>query len=311
MPIQFDTYTSNKIENLKNHLSTMAAKGQAKFYEIFVDALKAVPKTDEIKEFDGYEDYMTPDTEQIRILIYNSGLSPRNDQYVFVLKASTRDEANHMGLQGFPNKTFSKTSLSSWRDRQINQSIESKEFENAQLKKEISELRKELQESEEYAETLEQAIEEAKANSNKIGGIHWGEVIGVALEGIVRRNTKLIAQIPGGLGLAGLIEKDNTRGNTEEIQPEAEVSFKKKSTTTETKQTSDAPQLTEREKLFIRLMKKLEKHFSPEDMTHVMTVLDFFTKERDFLFEVLNEIESYGEESSEEESEKENGNTKK
>jgi hypothetical protein len=305
MPIQFDNYTPNKIENLKNHLVAMAAKGNAKFYEIFVDALKAVPKTDEPNQFDSYEEYMTPDTEQLRILIYNSNLSPRNDQYVFVLKARTRDEANNTGLQGFPVKTFSKNSLSGWRDRQVHQSMEAKDFEIAQLKKEISELKKEVSEAEEEYESLQEELNEANAqleiarkNGNKIGGIHFGDIASVALEGLIRRNTKFIAKIPGASELAGLIEKDNQRDPNENSQQEdTEVSFKKKTESTETKkETATEPTLTEKEKFFIGLMKELEKHFSEEEMAHVITILNYFSKNKDFLLEVLEEIQGENEE---------------
>ena len=299
MPIQFDNYAPTKIENLKNYLVSMAAKGNAKFYEIFVDSLKAVPKTDEPNHFDNYEDYMTQESEQIRIVIYNSNLSPRNDQYVFIIKARSRDEANNMGLQGFAVKSFSKNSLSGWRDRQVHQSIETKDFEITQLKKEISELKKEVTQAEEDYEALQQELNEANAqieiakkNSNKLGGVHFGDIASVALEGLIRRNTHIIAKIPGGSGLAGLIEKDNNRDGSENFQQEdTEVSFKKKNQSTETKkETVSEPVLTENEKRFIAIMKELEKHFSEEEMSQIMMVLDYFSKNRDFLEEVIAEI---------------------
>src|ERR1035437_5436296 len=207
MPIQFDNFDQQKIDRLKNHLVAMAAKNNAKQYEIFVDALKAVPKTDEPSEFDGYEDYMTPDTEQIKIIIYNTAASPRNDQYVFLLKARNREEATSLGLNGMPVKTFSRNSASEWRETQERKTAESLEI--LSLKKQNAELLRELAESEEYADQLAAAVEAAKENGNKIGGVHWGEVVSVALEGLVRRNTHIIAQFPAAAGLAGIIEKDN------------------------------------------------------------------------------------------------------
>src|SRR6478736_2825254 len=100
MPIQFDKFDQNKVDSLKNHLKMMAEKEKAKFYEIYVDNLKAVPKTDEPAEFDSFEDYLTADSEQVKIVIYNTSSSPRNDQYVFLLKARNRDEATTLGLSG-------------------------------------------------------------------------------------------------------------------------------------------------------------------------------------------------------------------
>lgn len=289
MPIQFDNFDQQKVDRLKNHLVAMASKGKAKHYEIFVDALKAVPKTDEPSEFDGYEDYMTPDTEQIKICIYNTSLSPRNDQYVFLLKARNREEATNLGLSGTPVKTFSRNSLTEWREKQEFKDAQSQEL--IALKRENAELRRELAESEEYADQLAAAVEAAKENGNKIGGVHWGDVISVALEGLVKRNTHLIAQIPGASGLAGLIEKDNNK--TLEIgQENKEVSFKKKDTV------STQPTLTPQEKEFVSLFHELQKLFSPEEITQIIELLDAMSKDKSMLNDVLEYVS--GEESEEE-----------
>src|SRR5215831_18803893 len=93
-----EKYDQFKIERLKNFLEDMQAKGQARYYEIFVDNLKVVPKTDEVKEFDNYERYMDENTEKIRIVIYGSGASPRNDQYCYtMLKSNQPRELNGLG----------------------------------------------------------------------------------------------------------------------------------------------------------------------------------------------------------------------
>jgi predicted RNase H-like nuclease (RuvC/YqgF family) len=291
MPIQFDNFDQQKIDRLKNHLTTMASKGKAKHYEIYVDALKAVPKTDEPSEFDGYEDYMTPDTEQVKITIYNTALSPRNDQYVFVLRARNREEAVTQGLSSLPVSSFSsKSSISEWRDN-----LGRKEALNSEivaLKRENAELRNELAESEEYADQLAAAVEAAKENANKIGGVHWGEVLSVAVEGIVRRNTHLIAQIPGASGLAGLLEKDNSRP-AELNQENKEVSFKKK------ENTSSEPALTPQEKEFIGLFHELNKHFAPDEIGQIIGLLDSMSKDKSLLNDVLEYIEGEPEEEQE------------
>ena len=97
MPVTNDKYDQLKIDKLKHFLEDMASKGQAKPYEIFVDNLKVVPKTEDPKDFDSYEFYMNEDTEKIRILIYNSNLSPRNDQYCFYVQQN-KQEKSHNGL---------------------------------------------------------------------------------------------------------------------------------------------------------------------------------------------------------------------
>jgi hypothetical protein len=201
---------------------------------------------------------------------------------VFLIKARNREEATNLGLNGMPVKTFSRNSVSEWREAQDKKTAEGLEI--LSLKKENAELRRELAESEEYADTLASAVEAAKANGNKIGGVHWGEVLSVAFEGIVRRNTHIIAQIPAVSGLAGIIEKDNNR--TELPQENAEVSFKKKETVTH-----NEPALTAEEKEFVKLFHELQKHFNEDEIGQVMQILDAFSKDKSQLQPVLELVQ--------------------
>lgn len=278
MPIQFDNFDQNKIDRLKNHLSAMAGKGQPKHYEIYVDSLKAVPKTDEVTDFESYEDYMNADTEQVKIIIYNSASTPRNDQFVFLVKARNREEATDLGLSGMPLKKFSRTSVNEWREGQKFKGEQHQEI--SRLKSDVRELKDELKEKEDYIYELEDLVEKAKRNGNKIGGVHLGDVLSVAMEGIVRRNTHLISKVPGASGLAGIIDQDNLRLEKESPTTETEVSFKKKDSL-------PSPVLSEQEQAFNNLFKELEKHFSENEMGLVMEVLDAFCKDKSQLQPVL------------------------
>lgn len=276
MPIQIDVFSQQKVDRLKNHLEAMAEKGKAKFYEIFVDAMQAVPKTDEPKEFEAYEDYITPDTNTMKILIYSSGASPRNEKYMFSMKAKTQEEALDMSLNGIGFKSYTTKELDQLRvqrERKVNEQIEIHD-----LKKEIKELNHELDEKEQYIEKLEAGIEKAKANGNKIGGVHIGEIVSVALEGMVRRNTHLIAQVPALEGLAGIINKDNEKPPALN-QPDAEVSFQKKS--------EAAPALSEQEKEFLALFKEIQRHFSEAEIGQIIEMLEALSKDKTKISPVL------------------------
>ena len=270
MPIQFDKFDQNKVNSLKNHLKMMAEKEKAKFYEIYVDNLKAVPKTDEPAEFDSFEDYLTADSEQVKIVIYNSFSSPRNDQYVFLLKARSRDEATTLGLSGLPGKVFTKSSANDWRDSVNKKNAE--QFEIQALKKEISELNEEIEEKDEQINQLATLVETAKANNNKLGGVHLGDIMSVALEGLVRRNTHLLSQIPAVSGLAGIIEKDNERIGNQPPQVDSHASFKRKD--------SNSQQLNNQQKEFMALFDELQKHFVDAEMGQVMEILDVLSRDK-------------------------------
>lgn len=277
MPIQMiDVFSQQKVDRLKTHLESMAEKGKAKFYEIYVDSMQAVPKTDDPKEFEGYEDYMTPDTHGLKILIYNSGNSPRNDKYMFSMKAKTQEEAFDMGLSGLGYKSYSTKDLDQLRlerEKKLKEHIEVHD-----LKKEIKDLNAELDEKEQYIQKLEAGIEKAKANGNKIGGMHIGEIVSVALEGMVRRNTHLIAQVPALEGLAGIIDKDNDRPAAIQ-QPDAEVSFQKKS--------ESGPALSEQDKEFLALFKEIQRHFTETEIGQIIEMLEALSKDKTKISPVL------------------------
>lgn len=279
MPIQFDTFDQHKIDRLRGHLETLSGNGKAKFYEIHVDNLTAVPKTDEPKEFDGYEDYMTPGTNQVKIKIYNSGASPRNDQYVFSMKAKDTAEALSMGLEGLNVRSYSGKEVEQLRQQKARKDRSEEEVE--ELENEVMELKNELIEKDEYIDKLEKAIEEAKANGNKIGGFHVGEILSVALEGIVRRNTHLIAQVPVLHGLAGIIDKDNQRTDMPAPEPASEVSFQKKTAAPET------PSLTEQEKEFINLYREISRHFTEAEIGQLIRILDELSRDKTQIIPVL------------------------
>lgn len=278
MPKQFDVFDQQKVNNLKTHLDTMAAKGKAKFYEIYVDALKAVPKTDVAEEFESYEDYLTTNTNEIRIVIYYSEASPRNEQYVFSMKAKSPEEALDFGLNGVAFRSYSSKDLVQLRQQKERKTAETMEIQG--LKRQISELNGEIEEKDQYIERLESGIEQAKANGNKIGGMHIGEIVSVALEGMVRRNTHLIAQVPVLNGLAGIIERDNVQpAQTITQQPETEVTFKKKEQTT--------PVLSEEDQQCLGLMKNIQSHFTADEFTKVINILDALSKDKEQITPVM------------------------
>lgn len=255
MPVTNDTYDQLKIDKLKHFLEAQAEKGQAKPFEIFVDNLKVVSKTEDPKEFDSYEFYMNEDTEKLRILIYNSNLSPRNDQYCFQVQKNIGSNKSLNGLGEIENIVQEKLAA---RDR---------EHEMSRIKEELEAIKLGLEESEEYAEKLEKEIEYLKENKFKIKNIDIGELASVALEGIVRRNPQFLTKIPGvGGSLAGLIEEDNKEKERLLSQPpvqESQLSVQKE----------NSPGISEEEKRHLAYLRKLEQTFTKQQAEMFNAVL--------------------------------------
>lgn len=275
MAITSETYDQLKIDKLKLYLQTQADRNAARYYEIYVDNLKAVHKTSDIQEFDSYEDYMTEDTDRIRILVYSTNpQSPRNDQYVYRMKKQEEQKTivQQQGLSGIEIESRMEEKLQTHRER----------WEHEALVKELEQTKQQLKESEEYAEKLVAELAVYRSKKMHWGNVNLGEFASVVVEGIVRRNPQMVAKLPGGEALAGIIEDDNRERATATPTPETEVSFKKK---------SDIPELSEEEKGYLNFMRGIAESFDDEEiiiLTQVITKLEEDTTQLKPVAELLN-----------------------
>jgi hypothetical protein len=275
MAITSETYDQLKIDKLKLYLQTQADRNAARYYEIYVDNLKAVHKTSDIQEFDSYEDYMTEDTDRIRILVYSTNpQSPRNDQYVYRMKKQEEQKTvvQQQGLSGIEIENRMEEKLQTHRER----------WEHEALVKELEQTKQQLKESEEYAEKLVAELAVYRSKKMHWGNVNLGEFASVVVEGIVRRNPQMVAKLPGGEALAGIIEDDNRERASTTPTPETEVSFKKK---------SDTPELSEDEKGYLNFMRGIAESFDDEEiiiLTQVITKLEEDTTQLKPVAELLN-----------------------
>jgi len=271
-----DKYDQLKIEKLKETLQKQFDGGRAPYFEIYVDGLKAVPKTNDLNEFDHYENFIMEDTEKIRIIVYTaSAVSPRNDQFTYLLKKKEQPVTITAPLNGFDIDAKIDEKLKQQREK----------WESDLVRQELEKTKKQLREAEDYADKLENELSELRQKKSHVGNINLGELASVALEGIVRRNPQLIAKIPGGESLAGIIEADNKEKQqllTSSPQPETEVSFKKKSNVEETAQqeqhvNKDTIVLTEEEKGYLNFMQGVAESFDDKELTlltHIIQKLE-------------------------------------
>jgi hypothetical protein len=259
MAVTNEQYDQLKIDKLRHYLEDMSAKGQSRSYEIFVDNLKVVPRTEDVKQFESYEYYMNENTEKVRILIYASSLSPRNDQYCFYVQQHKGEKGlNGLGeIEGIIQEKLAA------RDR---------EHEMNTLRTQLAETKQQLEEAEDYAEDLQNELNEVKANKFKLGNINIGELASVALEGIVRRNPQLLTKLPGGEALAGIIEQDNQdkRQLAETAGTETAASFQKK---------EESGKLNPEHLQYIPVLQNLETSFDGEQLQTVMQVLGKFAED--------------------------------
>lgn len=264
MPFITEPYSAQKIENLFNFLQGSKDQGEAEDYEILVDAFKVVKRTNDLSRFESYSNFIQPETKSLTIVIYD-GTSPRNTKHIFNIKEDSQN-------------TLSGVDVDSRIEDKIR--LEKEKWETDLLKKENEKLKEELTEAEAYITELEEKAEKVKDKKFKLGDVNMGELASVMLEGFVRRNPQMLAKLPGGEALAGVIERDNEDREKAltESPPEVEASFKKKSATS----TEQEP-LSEEDKTYLDFIKSLKNKFNHEQMTQVMLVLEVLSKHPEHL----------------------------
>ena len=300
MPIQFDTFSQEKIDTLKSHLEASAAKGKPKSFEIWVDGLQVIPRTEEPSDFDSYEAHLTADSRQIKVVIYCTDKTNRNDKYIYSLKAKSTQEAIDQGIAGLPVKTFNSREIDQWRQKQNLKSEQEKLI--AALREELNGLHKELDEKQEYIVELEDEIQQARANRNKIGNFDVSYALGTGLELFLRNTTSIWGKHPALSGVAQAVDEDTkARASQSSHTEDTEVSFRKK----------DSPSqgiiLTDQEKELLHFVKQIQRHFSPAELEQVIAILDLLSKDKSELAPVLGYLQNENEDEDEEGEEEDRG----
>lgn len=290
MPVQFDTYQPSKLESLRKHLELCAEKNEAKPYEIFVDSIKAVGRTTNVEEFDNYENYLSSDNNNIKVIIYYKANSPRNECYHFSLHARNSKEALEEGLSSLPPKQLNKKMMEKMVEERQTQA-----FENEMIKKlnqKIEELNQlnntmltKLEEKDKEITRLYNALEIAEANRNTFRGMDMGKLLATAGETFIRNNTAMLKKVPGLGGIAEFIDKDTVdkygqkqpESNATTNASESESLFKKRASEGEVKNEEQ----DEVVKNFQRFFQHLQQHFSAEEMDKALEILDLLSMHKE------------------------------
>lgn len=253
-------YNTESIGRVKQLLINQAEAGKPQDYEIRVDELRVVPRTNDPDQFDTYEEFVSDTTKRIVVFLYD-GTSRRNTRHTFLLKEEKPEPTKQNPLNGTENL--------------IKQ--ERKQWQYELLEKENKDLKKKNEEAEEFIEKLTGEIEKLKSG-RKLEEVNWGNLLGIAGESLLRRNTHLIAKVPGMQGLAGIIEEDSKKNETQQIEtpkPEMEASFKMKE---EKESQEQKPEPSEEDKDRIGFLKQLQERLTEEELKNVLALLNILVE---------------------------------
>jgi hypothetical protein len=203
-----EKYDQRKIDRLLDHLKIYFEKGRPIDFEIIVDGFKVVRRTSDIDMFPLYENHVDGDTKNLEILLY-SGTSNSNDKHIFY-------------LGNVPKESLNGIDVEDQIESGVNQRLREQEF--AKLQDKNKELEEEIKDLEKEVTRLEKANETLEASQSPMNSV-LGNLGSSLVEAFIKRNPKIMASIPGGSALAGLLDESVPPPPAEDV----EVSFKPKS----------------------------------------------------------------------------------
>lgn len=271
--ISNNNYDVVKMERLKHYLESHAEKGRPRFFEIFVDNLKAVDKTNDPSLFDDYTVYMDEDTSLVKVVIYStSETSPRNDKFLFTVNNPAAVSENKQELNGLEVQEKIDSAIRTERSRN--------ELENLRLQ--LAEKTKQLEEAESYADDLEEEITKLKeAKDSNAKEIKWGQLASVALEETIKRNPVWLQKVPLLGNLSGFLNEEPSPFPNElpgsSTPDDSSVSFAKKSVAT------DTVVLSEADKSRLEFLKSIEPLLSEAQYEKVISIVQALAAQTQYI----------------------------
>jgi FtsZ-binding cell division protein ZapB len=261
-----EKYEQRKIDNLIQYLRLYHQKNQPIDYEILVDGFKAVRRTNDPDMFTMFENFVTADTRSIEVLLF-TGTSNNNEKRIFYFGDAPKEREE--GLSGIDVKSMV--------DEEVNRKLLAKEFDD--LKKENNNLKQHVADLESEVDELEKHNARLEARQSPLNGI-LGDVGSSLIESFIKRNPKLMATIPGGESLAGLLQQDNAETESESLS-ESQVTFKPKSVSSS---------LSEDDHAAIQFVDQLKVQFTKPEFDNVLVILQNLADDKSKIGLILNNI---------------------
>lgn len=275
--ISKERYEQKKIDRLINHLRIYHEKGEPIDFEILVDGFKAVRRTSDLEMFSLYEDFIDGDTNTVEFLFY-TGNSNNNHKHIFHFGETSRNEQK----TEHQKEEMNGIDLDERIEEGVQKRLREEQFtvlqaENKDLQDEVKDLEKEV-------ERLEREKTELVARQSPLNSV-LGELGSSFVESLIRRNPKIIAAIPGGQALAGLIESEPSV----ESQPEeTEVSFQSMSSSAS--MNGEVKVLTEEQQAAIQFVNQLKSQFIKEEFDKVLLILQTLADDKSKIDLIINHV---------------------
>ena len=254
-----EKYEAEKMDIIKMMLEESAKIGKAQYYEVLVDDVLIIKRTNDYKLFSNIPSYVARGTNSLTIKLY--GQSAKGWRHILKNYSLIKTQNNELSGLDIDSKISERLK------------IERERWECDLLKKELESVKEKLEEAEEYIEKLEDRITQIREEKDS-SVEKWGSIGSFALEGLVRRFSPALAKIPALAGLDKLLLSDDNESEPSKTN-ETEASFKKRSTGEKSSESS----ISEIDKQYIIIIKNMESQLNQEQLRSVMLIFEKMTQE--------------------------------
>jgi len=243
-------YDPVRLSSIKRMLLNETKEGTPRYYEIWVDDVKMVEKTNEVEKFSSYEDHVFDETEKITINIFTSTQSSPHivTRYNFTFEEDEKQPSQ-------PMNGFGLGEIEARINEKVSQ--ERERWDCDQVRKDLASAKEKLAEAEEYAEKLQTVIDETKTKLQQVSGM--GEITSIIKDLAI---PYLTGKKPD--------EKQTLSGSE---KPQGEASFKMKSS----EESNDS---SEAERHLLEFGRSLRENFTQEEFEMILSIIDEFVKDK-------------------------------
>ena len=266
---EIKAYTPAAIEQIHRSLLLAQSQGSAKKYSVEVDELEVIPRTSDPAHLERYGEFIEEHNHRLIIKLWN-GTSNTYKRYTFRLHEEPAQPSGELGGLNL--------------DARINERLEAerKSWQLTQLEQQVEALEGEVAEQAEYIDELETAVADLSTKKPSLGGIDLGALSSAVIEGMIRRNPQIIAKLPGGEALAGIIEEDNAQAQQGPPPDQGKASFKMK-----TKDAASAPATDDK---LVQFANELRNSFSAEELVSIQALLAMLEQDHSLILPAIEYV---------------------
>ena len=268
MSVTKEKYSEKRITTIYQLMLNEKEAGHPKDYDIIVDDLKVVSRTNDTENFYNHEDFIQEDTKSVTISLY-IGNSRRYTRYILQLKEE--EPTQQKTLAGIEKSV----------DEKLAQARSNWEYD--QLKKDYEELEEKLEESEEYAEQLKNEVDHLKSENEKNKSSNKITDTVISLAGIyLSKNPNALNGVPLLGGLLG-------GGNSSQTNEKEEVTTEECTVKVEEQKESSTKKFTGeiKQKDVEDLQMALIPFFNEPDLDSMENIIIYLNKYNSYIPHVL------------------------